>query len=74
MIEEEHLSERLIVFLISYTFIETFVHLCRYNHLKNLLYQKYISYIAVGLWIDEFVKVKPEGSCHYEAANSQNGV
>jgi len=62
------------VFLISYTFIETCLRLCRYNHLKNLVYQKYILHIAVGLWIGECVKVKPDGSCHYEAANSQNGI
>lgn len=46
----------------------------RYNHPTDLLYQKYVLYIDVGLWIGDCVKVKPDGSCHYEAAKTQSGI
>jgi Uri superfamily endonuclease len=39
-----------------------------------LIYQKYILFIAVGLWIGDYVKVKPDGSSHYEAAKTQSGI
>jgi len=74
MTQEQYLSAGLVVFLISCTFIETFLNLCRYKHIKNLVYQKYIFYIAIDLWIGECMKVKPDGSCHYEAAKTQSGI
>jgi len=39
-----------------------------------LVYQQHILYIAVGLWIGDCVKVKPDGSCHYDAAKTQSGI
>jgi len=69
MTQEQHLGAGLFVFL-----IETSVHLYRHNHLTDLVYQKYILYTAVGLWIGDCVKVKPDGNCHYEAAKTQTGI